>query len=107
LADTPFGLAGIYLCFKRVDEISREYASPGFGKKYLVAPPASERAECKESGPKSWKMFIDALEDEQEKAGPRAAALIKYTREHLLADAPDMSSVEAACIICQRRSRLR
>jgi hypothetical protein len=52
-----------------------DYETPGFGGTYLRAQPSSKRDRWKKAG--TWEAFLKALDDEQAKAGPRAAALLK------------------------------
>jgi len=78
-----------------------EHPTPGFAGRYLDARAMhdSERAEWQKNGNEMWRNFLKALVEEQSKAGPRAAALLKLTHEHLVSEAGDLTSVEVANII--------
>jgi len=76
-----------------------EKQTSGFAGKYLSQRSWTERSEWKKTGPENWKGWIKALEDQTSVAGPRAAAILKRTNEHLLADSSDMSSEEVAKLI--------
>ena len=59
-----------------------EHPTPGFAGRYLDARPMHERAEWQKNGPETWRDFLKALVEEQSKAGPRAAALLKVSYFH-------------------------
>ncbi|KAF8973583.1 hypothetical protein BDZ97DRAFT_1751608 [Flammula alnicola] len=68
------------------------HRTPGFAGRYL-------QAVAMEEGEATWVNVLKALEEEQEKAGPRAAALLKRTREHLESNSKNLTSVEVSNII--------
>ena len=91
-----------------------EDSTPGFAGRYLDARPMHERVVWQKNGPELWRNFLKALVEEQSKAGPRAAALLKVsllsictrrlsvrhlyqcTHEHLVLEAGDLTSIEVA-----------
>ena len=74
------------------------FAGPGFGGAYLKGRWRMTEQEKKE-GENFWQKVLKALEDQQQHAGAKAAAILQKTLEHLKADAPDMTSIEVANII--------
>lgn len=74
------------------------YDGPGYGGRYLKGQPPKTEQEKKERE-EFWQKVLKALEDQQQHAGAKAAAILKKTLKHLKADAPDMTSIEVVNII--------
>jgi len=82
----------------RIHGGGNRFEGPGFGGRYLKRQPPETEQEKKELE-EFWQKVLKALEDQQQHAGAKAAAILKKTLEHLKADAPDMTSVEVVNII--------
>ncbi|CAA7269141.1 unnamed protein product [Cyclocybe aegerita] len=76
-----------------------EKPTPGFAGRYLDARPKKERSEWEKGGQIDWTSFLKALVDQQQRADPKTAALLKLTHDHLIAGKPDLTSAEVAEII--------
>ncbi|KAJ3508184.1 hypothetical protein NLJ89_g5894 [Agrocybe chaxingu] len=76
-----------------------EKPTPGFAGRYLDARPKKERPDWEKGGQIDWASFLKALVDQQRKADPKTAALLKLTHDHLVAGKPDLTSAEVAEII--------
>ena len=74
------------------------FEGPGLGGRYLQRQLPKTEHEKKE-GEEFWQKVLKALEDQQQHAGAKAAAILQKTLEYLKADVPDMTSIEVANII--------
>ncbi|CAA7269146.1 unnamed protein product [Cyclocybe aegerita] len=54
-----------------------ERHTPGFAGRHLDAQPKEKRADWEKNGAETWANFLKMLVDEQQRAGSRAAALLK------------------------------
>ncbi|KAF8973578.1 hypothetical protein BDZ97DRAFT_1912060 [Flammula alnicola] len=80
------------------------HETPGFAGRYLQAAAEEDQEDAKKVGEVTWANVLKALEEEQNKAGPRAAALLKRTYEHLESNSEDLTSVEVSNIIWPENS---
>ncbi|KJA16920.1 hypothetical protein HYPSUDRAFT_79830 [Hypholoma sublateritium FD-334 SS-4] len=76
-----------------------QHKTPGFAGRYLVAAPTGEQEKYKRDGEIMWNKVLSALEEQQKKAGPRAAALLLKTHKHLQSGARDLTSAEVTEIV--------
>lgn len=58
--------------------------TPGFSGRYLKARPKKEQETAKREGEVFWRNVLKALEDQQDKAGPKATDLLKVFRDFCL-----------------------